>query len=151
VVSTHQKELFLQRLWKEVGQYLHPIKSTSNQQSARLWIGINACTRVLEQRLESVQLVVACRDLHPPTMVCHILMMVSSSSLTSARCYLLPGGQASLELGQALGIRRASVFLIADKTSDDDLTSNDCQLHHEKVDSFVEYVTTQLFANDDYT
>lgn len=106
----------------------------------RLAIGTNQCTRALENQKPS--LVLLCRDVHPPTMLAHVPLLLRNKKMTSL--VLLPG-RASLELGQALGIPRASIVIFTERSKEESTTDKEAiDKCHAKIDSYIEFVKSKL-------
>ena len=127
--------------------------------SSRFHVGINSCTRAMERCSKNsssnssssnncVSLILACRDIYPPTTHAHIPFLVlqqerngsdkdikhastntlipsvqsslSSSSSSSSVLMLLPG-KSSMELGQILGIKTCSMLCVTSRNMDMEL------------------------------
>jgi ribosomal protein L7Ae-like RNA K-turn-binding protein len=111
---------------------LNPAKSVWKQ---RIAMGTNQCLRILERANNSSKsvrpkLCVCARDIYPPTMLAHVPVMTTKLKIP----LLILGGKASLELGKALGVRKASILLF--------LPSDEKDSSHEAVNSFCSYALT---------
>lgn len=111
----------------------------------RMIVGTNQCTRALESAMAGAgpapALVVLAKDLHPPTILAHILLLAKQKV---APILLLPG-RASVELGKILGTKKVGIFIMlpsvaADKESD--IRSG----YHKDIDSFIEFVKAKLLS-----
>jgi ribosomal protein L7Ae-like RNA K-turn-binding protein len=117
---------------KQAADTLNPAKSVWKQ---RIAMGTNQCLRILERANNSSKLVrpilcVCARDIYPPTMLAHVPVMTTKLKIP----LLILGGKASLELGKALGVRKASILLF--------LPSDEKDSSHEAVNSFCSYAVT---------
>lgn len=112
---------------------------------SRLRCGINQCTRALEDELQSPKLIILARDVRPATIFEHILVY---AQIRNIPILLLPG-RASLELGEAVGLRTcaALAFLARDSCSyqDDNKAKieewNECNID---IDAFIAYVVSKI-------
>jgi ribosomal protein L7Ae-like RNA K-turn-binding protein len=112
---------------------------------SRLRCGINQCTRALEDELQSPKLIILARDVRPATIFEHILVY---AQIRNIPILLLPG-RASLELGEAVGLRTcaALAFLARDSCSyqDDNKANmeewNECNID---IDAFIAYVVSKI-------
>ena len=179
VVSTNTKEVFLERLEKEIVIPLNLYRGkrakghdpttqpTSNSSSTcskvRQWpktvvIGANQCTRVLQKALAGningkakPKLIVLARDIYPPTILSHVLVMAHqlfpSDGKTSLPVLLLPG-KASQELGKVWGPKHISVVdFLSEDPNDQELKEEDNCQTQQIVSSFLKFVTQSLLPS----
>lgn len=164
ICSSEIKTVVLERLQKEIISKLRkssyrkikkrkrseretPPKLLSEESvvRSRLRCGINQCTRALEDELQSPKLIILARDVRPATIFEHILVYAQIRNIT---ILLLPG-RASLELGEAVGLRTcaALAFLARDSCSyqDDNKANmeewNECNID---IDAFIAYVVSKI-------
>jgi len=166
VCSSEIKTVVLERLQKEIISKLRikssyrKIKKRKRSESesetppkllsesvvrSRLRCGINQCTRALEDELQSPKLIILARDVRPATIFEHILVY---AQIRNIPILLLPG-RASLELGEAVGLRTcaALAFLARDSCSyqDDNKAKieewNECNID---IDAFIAYVVSKI-------
>ena len=99
VASKHDKDVFMDRLQKEIIPYYRKSKdvkegekAVSNALKKRIVLGTNQCTRQLEKMLAAATgdakevsslpiLIVLARDVYPPTILSHIPVMVQQLQL----------------------------------------------------------------------
>jgi len=105
----------------------------------RIRIGTNQSTKSLEEDQSSPLLIILARDVHPPTILSHIPFMAKQRKTP---IMLLPGGQASVELGKALGIKLAAILLF--RAQEDGGEEEEETKLHKLVDSFVSFAKTKL-------
>jgi len=101
----------------------------------RMVIGTNQCTRALETN-RVVTLLLVCRDIHPPTMLAHVL------TYDKVPVLMLPG-RSTLELGQALGIRKAAIVAFLQRATDEK-DQEEIDKYHDMIDSFIEFAKSKL-------
>ncbi|KAI2500487.1 hypothetical protein MHU86_13978 [Fragilaria crotonensis] len=163
---------------------------------SRCHIGINSCTRMIELSLQTrrttmttttttttttsrksmqmlgdntcrISLIIACRDIHPPTTHAHVPFLLSqlqegeeqdeerkgTTDLDTPVLMLLPG-KASLELGRALGIKKCSILCFTSRNMEleglrEGLVdcSEEVDKYHAKIDSFVEFCKSKMHSS----
>jgi ribosomal protein L7Ae-like RNA K-turn-binding protein len=111
---------------------------------SRFICGINQCTRALPN---IPSLIILARDVRPATIFEHISLYASIKKIP---ILILPG-RASLELGEAVGIRRVAAlsFLPRDDKSSLPYQDNKIEMDEWKesnidVDAFVSYVISKI-------
>jgi hypothetical protein len=161
--STLTRELFFGRFKKEIvdrfqyslGKKQPLVSQVSspfdvNQENAvlqqRVVVGINACTKVLHISQTSKRpplLVVVCDT----TLATHLPIMAAASHCP---IFLLPA-DAQIQMGQLLGIRRASTLILTRHDASEQQTPmSPCDKDvHDAVDSFAEFVRNKLLAGGD--
>jgi ribosomal protein L7Ae-like RNA K-turn-binding protein len=116
-------------------------KSTKNDEASiwkqRVKIGTNQCLQVLDSSLpdnktSAPSLLVLARDIYPPTMLAHVPAVAQKLGIP---LLMLPG-KASLELGQAIGIKKTSIILFLRSTATDS--------KNMALNSFVAFVISQI-------
>jgi len=119
--------------------------------SKRVAVGTNQCLRILEHCMNdgcsqddptttTPQLILLAKDVYPPTMLVHVPAMAKRLNIP---LLLLPG-KASSDLGQVIGIRKASIILFlapSSPPSPDD----------SKIDSFIEFVRSTMINSKPHT
>lgn len=127
------------------------------QLKSRMVMGTNQCSRLLERLVVEAEntaavdsssqqqqqcsgfpnLIVLAKDVYPPTMLAHIPVLAQQLDIP---ILLLPG-KASVELGEALQIRRTSIliFLSSSSNKDDKVDANG-----DPIDSFVSFIKSQM-------
>jgi hypothetical protein len=136
----------------------------------RMIIGTNQCSRRLEELLavsatpppprrrprRQPSLIVMAHDVHPATMLVHVPPIANTLRIP---LMLLPG-RSSIELGNALNVKRTSIVMFVPsssssendndtKRSDDNVDGHVGDDDEDPIDSFVEFVTTQLLITAD--
>lgn len=169
-------------------QMIQPHKSLARRVlDSRCHIGINSCTRMIELSLQTrrttmttatttttspkamqmlgdntcrISLIIACRDIHPPTTHAHVPFLLSQlqeqeerkgvTDLDTPVLMLLPG-KSSLELGRALGIKKCSILCFTSRNMElEELReglvdcSEEVDKYHAKIDSFVEFCKSKM-------
>ena len=128
-----------------------PLKSLARRVlESRLSIGTNQCTRALQQKnRQKVDLVVLCRDVHPPSILAHIPYLTTVVN-KSCSLVLLPG-RASLDLGHAMGIKKCAILAFSKRNLEDEAVreglvddSDQVDKYHARIDSFIEFVKDKL-------
>ena len=115
-----------------------------------LVVGVNQCTRVLEQAFSrdgakreemKPSLVMLSRDLRPPTILAHI---PSFCKQLDVPMILLPG-RASSEIGNVFGIKSASVviFMTQENQSRKDLEKSEIELC-KSVNSYIDFAKRKI-------
>mmetsp|Transcript_30695 Transcript_30695/g.46495 ORF Transcript_30695/g.46495 Transcript_30695/m.46495 type:complete len:226 (-) Transcript_30695:1521-2198(-) len=188
LVSTPiEKEIILNRLKKEIvesfeltlsvprlhnrsappSSALQQIKSSKRKTLAnklktqalksRLYIGVNQGTRALERK--EAQLLILCNDVYKSTILQHVIKLIKKSKKSSlVPIVLLPGNRVSFELGEALGVKRASSVVFTERPREslqlcNEQMRDDCKsdestersnIYHDKIDSFLEFCKSKL-------
>lgn len=163
VCSSEIKLIVLERLQKEIisklrkssyrkmkkrkrGENQTPPKLLSESVvRSRLRCGINQCTRALEDELQSPKLIILARDVRPATIFEHLLLY---AQIRNIPILLLPG-RASLELGEAVGLRTCAALALLARDScsyqDDNKAKmeewNECNID---IDAFIAYVVSKI-------
>ena len=108
-----------------------------------------------------VSLILACRDIYPPTTHAHVPFLLSQlreeeeqkggADVDTPVLMLLPGKCSSLELGRALGIQKCSMLCFTSRNMEleglrEGLVdcSEEVDTYHAKIDSFVEFCKSKL-------
>ena len=119
-------------------------------------IGVNQCTRLLENTLKRKKenksdydesllpsLIILTRDVRPATICSHI--PIYAHLLNKVPILVLPG-KASVEFGSLLGIKSiaAAMFLSPSKVSSSTNCSDEELDAHNDVDSFINFVVQNL-------
>jgi hypothetical protein len=130
-----------------------PTTATTNSPKSMLMVGDNTCR---------VSLILACRDIHPPTTHAHVPFLVSQqqkeeekerkgATEMDAPVLLLFPGKGSLELGRALGIKKCSILCFTSRNMEleglrEGLVDNSEEVdkYHAKIDSFVEFCKSKM-------
>ena len=116
---------------------------------SRFICGINQCTRALENGDDShhPSLIILARDVRPATILEHISLYAHIKSIP---ILILPG-RASLELGEAVGIRRVAAICFLPKDVDSSLSFRDDKTKMDEwkesnidVDAFISYVISKI-------
>jgi ribosomal protein L7Ae-like RNA K-turn-binding protein len=116
---------------------------------SRFLCGINQCTRALEDDtiLQSPLLIILARDVRPATIFEHISLY---AHIRNIPILILPG-RASLELGEAVGIRRVAALSFLPRDDEQSLPFKDNKTKMEEwkecnidVDAFVSYVASKI-------
>lgn len=117
---------------------------------SRFVCGINQCTRALENDDKircPISLIILARDVRPATIFEHISLYAHIRSIP----ILIFPGRTSLEIGEAVGIRRAAAicFLPKDDKSfvpfeDDKAKMAEWKESNIDVDAFVSYVVSKI-------
>jgi ribosomal protein L7Ae-like RNA K-turn-binding protein len=113
---------------------------TSQFWRERLRMGTNQCFRVLEASAakhnddspSTPSLIVMARDIYPATMLAHAPVLARQLNIP---LLMLPG-KASVEIGNALGIRRTSILVF--------LPSSQTDSSNVAVNSFIDFVVSQI-------
>lgn len=162
ICSSEIKLIVLERLQKEIisklGKSCRKIKKRKRGENqtppkllsdsvvrSRLRCGINQCTRALEDELQSPKLIILARDVRPATIFEHLLLY---AQIRNIPILLLPG-RASLELGEAVGLRTCAALALLAKDScsyqDDNKAKmeewNECNID---IDAFIAYVVSKI-------
>ena len=109
---------------------------------SRMVFGVNQCTRALETTLTATipTLLIVGRDLYPPNILSHIPLLARE---TNTPILLLPGN-ASVELGAALGTKKIGILLFLSRNKgDEELSAEDLKLH-ALIDSFIDFAKSKL-------
>merc|ERR1712226_100214 len=81
---------------------------------SRLYIGVNEGTRALEQK--EAQLLILSNDVYKSTILQHVIKLMKKNKKSSlVSTVLLPGNRVSFELGEALGVKRASLVVFTER------------------------------------
>ena len=117
---------------------------------SRFICGINQCTRALEKNGDDSHqpsLIILARDVRPATILEHISIYAHIKSIP---ILILPG-RASLELGEAVGIRRVAAICFLPKDVDSSLSFQDDKTKMGEwkesnidVDAFISYVVSKI-------
>ena len=88
-------------------------------------------------------------DVHPATMLVHVPSIANHKKL-QIPLMLLPG-RSSIELGNALNIKRTSIimFVKSSTSSSDGGDNEDGDDNDDPIDSFVEFAKTELLTTDE--
>jgi len=122
---------------------------------ARVCIGTNECTRVIERSMsknaeesQKVEVIIMARDVRPARMLAHIPVMAELQNVP----IVLMSGRASLALGSLLGIRCCSIMTILSRrpctVEKHDLSESEVQAIetcHENLGTFIEFAK-RLYA-----
>ncbi|CAJ1919505.1 unnamed protein product [Cylindrotheca closterium] len=161
VVSDVIKEVFLDRFVKEIVKPFAPDRNSnsqfvvrncklrkSNQNQAgkktetnsiwnqRIRIGTNQCLRILDAAMNGSAnpkplLCVCARDVYPPTMLTQVPVVAKKLKIP----LVILGGKATTELGEAIGLCKASIVIILESSIGTDES-------HGAIDSFCSYART---------
>jgi len=114
---------------------------------SRFICGINQCTRALQNDDKLPSLIILARDVRPATIFEHNSLYAYIKKIP---ILILPG-RASLELGEAVGIRRVAAlsFLPRDDISSLPYQDNKIEMDEWKesnidVDAFISYVISKI-------
>jgi ribosomal protein L7Ae-like RNA K-turn-binding protein len=99
---------------------------------SRIKLGTNECTRALESTGTKAELIILCRDLHPPTILAHIPYLAKNTSI-----FLLPG-RASFELGKVLGTKKVAIMVFLQRPEDAS------EQEHDRIDSLVAFLKQKI-------
>ncbi len=122
---------------------------TESVVQSRFVCGINQCTRALENddKIRYPSLLILARDVRPATIFEHISLYAHIRNIP----ILIFPGRASLEIGEAVGIRRAAAICFLpkdDKSSvpfeDDKTKMDEWKESNIDVDAFVSYVVSKI-------
>jgi len=130
-------------------KYQKIVESKTRTWSQRVRMGTNQCLRILEKCMASDDasttsiskplLIVLARDIYPPTMLVHVPVIASRLDIP---LLLLPG-KASNEIGQTIGVKKASILLFLSPNKEDDDTAN------AKFNSFLDFVRSDMIKKID--
>ncbi len=162
ICSSEIKNVLLERLQKEIVSKLGKSRGMKRKRDdteksqtitelvvrSRFLCGINQCTRALEDdKKQSPSLIILARDVRPATIFGHISLY---AHIRNIPILILPG-RASIELGEAVGIRRVAAlsFLPRDDKSSLPFKDNKTEMDEWKecnidVDAFVSYVVSKI-------
>ena len=117
---------------------------------SRFVCGINQCTRALEKNdddLHRPSLIILARDVRPATIFEHLSLY---AHIKCVPILILPG-RASLELGEAVGIRRVAAISFLPREDDSSLPfrENKTKMDEWKesnidVDAFISYIISKI-------
>jgi len=122
---------------------------TESVVQSRFVCGINQCTRALENddKLRYPSLIILARDVRPATIFEHISLYAHIRNIP----ILIFPGRASLELGEAVGIKRAAAICFLPKDDKSSLSFQDNKTKMDEweesnidVDAFVSYVVSKI-------
>lgn len=114
---------------------------------SRLKCGINQCTRALEDELLPPSLIILARDVRPSIIFEHISLYAHIRNIP----ILIFPGKASLELGEAVGIRTLAALTLLPRDGKsflpfkgDETKMNEWEEYNIEIDSFVSYVISKI-------